>query len=299
MKIKVTIGICVKNAERTVKEAINSVIEQTYPHELMEIIVVDNGSKDKTLSVITESTSKKDIQFTLYDAEGKGLGEVRQIVVDKACGKYILWVDGDMVLPKNYVRKQVMFLEQNPYIGIIIGKLKGYKTQSLVAILEGIARSRDYRFKHRKTILPRMGTGGSIFRIKALKQIGGFNKNIIGAGEDSDVMIRIKRAGWTLFLSQTEFYHKYREKWKYAMNQQFWYGYGAHYLNHNHKGLSPWGNSPPIAFMDGLIRSLITYKKIRQKKIFFLSFYNFIKKNAWWLGFVKSHIDNYGHKTRV
>ena len=47
-----------------------------------------------------------------------GLGVARQIVVDKACGKYIVWVDDDVTLPKDFVRKQVGYMEQNPHVGI-------------------------------------------------------------------------------------------------------------------------------------------------------------------------------------
>ena len=47
----VTIGICVKNTEKTILDAINSILEQDYPTDLMEIIFVDDGSEDRTLSI--------------------------------------------------------------------------------------------------------------------------------------------------------------------------------------------------------------------------------------------------------
>jgi glycosyltransferase involved in cell wall biosynthesis len=57
-KIMVTIGVCVRNADETIKEAIDSVIRQDFPHEHMEIIVVDGNSHDKTLSIIEDCLSK-------------------------------------------------------------------------------------------------------------------------------------------------------------------------------------------------------------------------------------------------
>ncbi|MEM5867131.1 MAG: glycosyltransferase [Candidatus Aenigmatarchaeota archaeon] len=40
------------------------------------------------------------------------------VVVKNASGKYIIWVDCDMILPKDHVQKQVEFMEQNPKVGI-------------------------------------------------------------------------------------------------------------------------------------------------------------------------------------
>ena len=51
MKPKVTVGMCVKNCAATIKEAIESVLNQDFPHELMELIIVDGNSEDETLSI--------------------------------------------------------------------------------------------------------------------------------------------------------------------------------------------------------------------------------------------------------
>ena len=55
--VKVTIGFCVKNAEQTVRDAIRSILKQDFPHEMMELIIVDGYSKDKTLSIIQNELS--------------------------------------------------------------------------------------------------------------------------------------------------------------------------------------------------------------------------------------------------
>ena len=48
----VTIGMCIKNGEKFLKNSIESIMLQDYPKDLMRIIFVDDGSTDKTLQII-------------------------------------------------------------------------------------------------------------------------------------------------------------------------------------------------------------------------------------------------------
>ena len=90
----VTIGVCVKNNAVTIKEAIDSVIDQDF----------------KEVDIPTK-----------FFVENKGLGFARQLVVDNARGKYILWLDGDLILSKTYVSQQERFMKENPKVGITAG----------------------------------------------------------------------------------------------------------------------------------------------------------------------------------
>lgn len=104
IKPKVTIGVCVRNCEDLIREAIGSIINQDFPHEFMELIVVDGYSQDETLRIIRDVLKKTDMKTRIF-YEKEGLGRARQIVVDNASGEYIVWVDGDMVLSMDFVRK--------------------------------------------------------------------------------------------------------------------------------------------------------------------------------------------------
>jgi len=305
MKVKVTVGMCVKNCEATVQEAIDSVVNQDYPHELMEIIVVYGNSKDKTVFIMIDSISKTNIQTKTYHDKGKGLGVARQMVVNNALGEYIVWVDGDIILPKNYLQKQVEFMDQNPQVGVAQGKWGTSKGRTIVAVLENMSVL-DYEFKDAKTSPKSLGCVGGIYRVRALRQVGGFDGRIKGAAEDRDVTARIRAAGWLLsFNKNVELYHKNRETWRGLWGQYFWWGYGEHYISHIHKLTSyyVWPHClykiPPVAFMAGLRRSIRAYKASHQKISFLLPFHNFLKMIAWCFGFVKSHKEGYGHEHRA
>ena len=61
----VTIGICVKNGSDTILGALESVMAQSFPHEQMEVIVVDDGSEDDTLSIVHGYASKMDMPMKI------------------------------------------------------------------------------------------------------------------------------------------------------------------------------------------------------------------------------------------
>jgi len=107
----VTIGICVKNGSDTILGALESVMAQSFPHEQMEVIVVDDGSEDGTLSVVHGYASKIDMPVKILHYAWQGIGQSRNTVAKNALGKYIVWVDSDMVLSKNFVKEQVKFME--------------------------------------------------------------------------------------------------------------------------------------------------------------------------------------------
>ena len=290
--VKVTIGLCVKDCEATIREAIDSTLIQDYSHELMELIIVGGHSRDKTLSIIEKRVSKADIRYRFF-RENKGLGKARQIVVDNAGGDYIIWVDGDMILAKDHVRRQVGFMEAHLDVGIAGGKFVMWPKANLVATLENIEWVvQNYECGQKTASEPlRNYCGGSIYRVKAIRQVGGFDDRIKGSGEDLDAEYRMTDAGWLLyFTTDAKFHDRRKETWRDLWNENFWYGYGGHYILHkNRKGV------PASAFIAWLQRSFVAYKLTHRKVAFLLPFQYVFKKIAWSFGFAKGHLEGYGH----
>jgi glycosyltransferase involved in cell wall biosynthesis len=293
MKPNVTIGICVRNCASTLREAIESVMAQDYPHELIEVIFVDDGSIDSTLSIINDYASKMDMKVKIFHHEWKGLGYSRNVVVNNAEGKYIIWVDGDMVLPNDHVRKQVEFMEQNPLVGIGKAKYGFIQEENLVAALENIPYivldSKDGSLSSR---LP--GTGGAIFRVEAIRKAGVFDDQMVGAGEDLDIAYRIKAAGWSIERSPTYFYEKRVKTWRDLWHKHFWYGYGLFQLYRKNRSVfSPSRMNPLAGLAAGILFAQDGYKLTGCKSVFMLIFHYTFKSIAWCFGFIKAQIYNY------
>jgi len=286
----------VRNCENIIGDAIDSIMAQDFPHESMEVIFVDDGSTDKTLSIIKRYTPKMDMFLKVFHQEWSGLGATRDVVVDNASGKYIIWVDGDMQLSKDFVRKQVEFMEKNPSVGIGKGMYGIYLQQNLVGSLENMEFvTTNFVRKENPDSLP-LGTGGSIYRVEAIRQVGGFDPCIRGSGEDMDAEYRIRKAGWMLGVSQTVFYEKRRKTWRSLWEEYFWHGQSVFYfLRKDKKIINPYKFWPPLIVMIELFRVVHAYKLTYRKAAFLLPIHYIFKRTAWVLGFLKGLFGNIKH----
>ncbi|MEM2144295.1 MAG: glycosyltransferase [Candidatus Jordarchaeaceae archaeon] len=294
----VTVGVCVKNSEATIKEAIESIGNQDFPHQQMELIIVDGCSEDKTLSIIKEALPKTDLRYKILH-ENIGLGYARQMVVDNAIGDYIIWVDGDMILLPDFVSKQVEFMKRNPKAGIGKGKYQYRKEVSLVAELENIEFM--INFKHEGVTDSKvLATSGCIYRVEAIRQVGGFDKGIKGVGEDMDIEHRIRAAGWQLCITSATFYEMRRKTWKSLWKEYFWHGYGGYYLFKKNKRLIDYYKLfPPIGLILELSKVSMAYRLLKRKVTLLLPAHYIFKRIAWFLGFVKSHANECFKKSSV
>jgi glycosyltransferase involved in cell wall biosynthesis len=288
MKPKVTMGVCVRNSATTIREAIESIIVQEYPHEFMEVIFVDDGSEDKTLSVIKEYVSKMDMNVKIFHHQWRGLGPSRNVVVKNASGKYIIWVDGDMILPMDHVQKQVEFMEQNPKVGVGKARYEFLLKESLVAFLENIPfivyDSKDGSLDSK---LP--GTGGAICRVEAILKVGGFDERLKSAGEDQDIAYRIKVAGWDIKRTHAYFYERRVKSWRDIWRKYFWYGYGDYHLYRKNRDIFSLSRMNPLAgFVAGALCSRDAYKLTQSKSVFLLPFHYALKLAGWCYGFAKA-----------
>jgi len=297
MKPIVTIGICVRNCESYIGETIGSILKQNFPHKLLEAIVVDGSSTDKTLSIVERELGRSDIKTRIF-SENRGLGVARQIVVDKASGEYILWVDGDMIISQDFIRKLLDFMNQHTEVGIVKGKQALTPGKNLLATLEGYSRSAgrmvDYQSKRGR--LKTLGTAGALVRTSAIREAGGFDKNIRGYNEDWDSEIRVRAAGWSLCTTDAWYldYERLGLTWKDLWKRYWLRGYYTHYFLQKNRGIvKHYRMFPPAAFLSGLIGSFTLYRLTRRKVVFFLPFQNTFKMTSWYMGFLRSHFSSY------
>jgi glycosyltransferase involved in cell wall biosynthesis len=292
-KVPVSIGLVVKDCADTIRDTINCILTQDYPQDMIEVVVIDDKSKDNTISIIAEGLAKHSFKHKIYRASGQGLGFARQMVVNNAHGKHILWIDGDMVLPRNHVRLQVDFMEKYPDIGKARAIWKIMEEKEPASLLESMRLLKDLSGNRKSGHW--QGIGGSICRTDALREIGGFDTEILGAGEDIDLTIRLA-AYWKIGLSRAVFYHHFRRTWPDLWKQYIWYGYGMHYVNNKHrKVIKLWTYLPFVGALSAIPQMSEAFRLTRKKTVFLLPFQFFFKYSAWIYGYIVSHFDGYGH----
>lgn len=96
MKKDISIIIPVYNGENYIKKCLDSVINQTKKE--IEIIVVNDGSKDKTEEIVK---SYKDKRIKYFKNTNHGIGYSRNFGIEKSTGKYILFLDSDDYMSKD------------------------------------------------------------------------------------------------------------------------------------------------------------------------------------------------------
>jgi len=190
--------MCGFNCENVVENALGSVAVQDYPHELMEIVFVDDGSKDNTRNVVKEFLTHVSIPSKIISCAWGGLGKARNKVINNASGDYIVWVDSDEVLSPDFVRIQIKAIELNPKAGIVAPQLGLPCKENVLLALELLPNIVEYSRQDWKGHYKFPGTGGSTFRVVAVRDVGGFNEGIEKVGEDIEVASRIKRYGWEI-----------------------------------------------------------------------------------------------------
>jgi len=304
MTPKVTIGFCVRNCETSIEDAIRSALSQDFQHELMELIFVDDGSKDNTLSIIRKLVSETSLPTQVFHFEWRGIGHARNIVVANARSQYIVWVDGDMILSSNYVRKLVELMDSNYEIGIAKGVQSTKPLGNNLGILETYARhaSRMIDYKSNYNPSKTLGTGGAIYRYETLKIVGPFDEQLRGYGEDWDFELRARKAGWSLCTVNVAFidYERNGIAWSSLWRRYWLRGYHSHHFLHKHRGVIKHARMNPLSsFLAGFLQSRVMFQKTRQKIVFLLPFEYLFKTVAWYVGFLNSHLCSYEYQFSV
>jgi glycosyltransferase involved in cell wall biosynthesis len=293
----VTVGICVKNGEKMLPKAIDSILNQNYPQEQIGLILVDDGSTDSTPRILKKYVDQLEGRARAFKSSWQGLGAARNFIVNKAEGKYLLFVDADEILTANYIRTQIEVMEKNPQVGITAGIFKTVPN-NLILNLEvapnivnqkSYGKPKNFFWKTEKLI----GTGGTAFRIQAIREVNGFDTSIKGAGEDLDLVLRMKKAGWLLQPNDGELYelHGGLSTPHGLLKKYYWYGYGCQRSFQKTRGAFSVPRMSPIAGLaTGLLYSFPAYKLLRQKKMFLLPFHYGLKLTAWTCGFMKGQL---------
>lgn len=128
----ISIIVASYNYENLIIKTLDSLLAQTYKN--YEVIVVDDGSKDKSVEVITTYTQKYDNVY-LYTHENnvnKGLATTLQLGISKAKGEFVAFCESDDYWHPQHLEKKVEVINNQPNIQIISNNLELFGDQATI-----------------------------------------------------------------------------------------------------------------------------------------------------------------------
>lgn len=105
----VSIIIPMYNSEKYISKCINAILNQSFNN--FEVIIIDDGSNDNSKKIV-EFTIKDDNRFKMIYQKNLGVSEARNVGIHNAKGKYIIFIDSDDWIEKNYIEKLVNNIEE-------------------------------------------------------------------------------------------------------------------------------------------------------------------------------------------
>lgn len=113
----ISIGISFYNAEYYLSDAIKSVLVQSYPY--WELILVDDGSSDKSLEIAQYYANKDSRIKVISDGENKKLAARLNQIICEAKYNFIARMDADDLMSIDRLEKQIAVLKENPKINLV------------------------------------------------------------------------------------------------------------------------------------------------------------------------------------
>ncbi|MGL4855050.1 MAG: glycosyltransferase family 2 protein, partial [Lentisphaeria bacterium] len=189
----VTVVIPSYNHEKYIEKAIYSVLAQTYKN--IELIVIDDGSKDSSPQLITELANEHGFKFIAR--ENHGLMNTLNEALGLATGEFFCSFSSDDIMAEDYIEKQLNYLQKNRDVALICATLSmidgtGEAIKDNHSPLEvGKYGFDDVALRGKNLPAPAM-----IFRIEKLREIGGFNPKI--QLEDVYIQLKLTNAGYLI-----------------------------------------------------------------------------------------------------
>src|SRR5690606_31969772 len=206
--MKVTVAIPSYNHKNYVGQAIRSVLSQT--HSDVELIVIDDGSRDGSAEVITALHREYKGAFRFIVRENRGLVATLSQALDLAQGEYFCELASDDYLEPDNIARRVARLNARP--GVVAVFTDGLNVDREGQVIGPITRDKikaPYRSDHPipemiNNITPVFAT--ALIRTAALRNCGGFDADTCRFYEDIDTPIRLAGQGRFDYLDEKLFY---------------------------------------------------------------------------------------------
>jgi GT2 family glycosyltransferase len=220
----VAIIVPVYNGAKSIGACLSSLLAQTYPSALIDIIVVENGSTDGSAAVAVEYPVR-----VLYCDE-RGPAAARNVGIAHARAEIVAFTDADCVAAPDWLAQLVQAFA-DPEVGGVAGTVQGTRAGAedwnlVQRFADQHATLRNF-VSGRHEYLPHIYTANAAYRRTVLEAVNGFRREML-TGEDVDLSWRVQLAGYGVtFAPRALIYHEHRTTLTDLTRQFRQYGFGA------------------------------------------------------------------------
>lgn len=194
----ISVIITVYNYEKFLAEAIESVLDQTYPPS--QIIVVNDGSSDKSAAV-AESFMP---QVTVIHQSNQGISGAKNRGVKEAWGNYLTFIDADDIWVKDKLRDQMAVFEKDENVEAVFGHARQFYSPDIPDEIRA-------KIVIRKEILPAFLPSSMLIKRQAFMKVGLFSQQWTSAVDQEWYMRAVDIGLNTVLLPQILFLRRIHE----------------------------------------------------------------------------------------
>ncbi len=208
------------NAERTIATCLESALRQSLDRGEYEIIVVDDGSTDKTPEIV------RGYPVMLVRQQNGGPASARNRGAGEARGKVLVFTDSDCELDFDFLKNIISTFESDPEICGVQGSYRTKQKQFMAQFVQAEVETR-YKKMARDEYIDFIGTYAAAYRKDVFQRYGGFDTGFPSAsGEDTEFSYRLHKNGHKMrFRPDTFVYHQHPTELKHYLKTKFYRGY--------------------------------------------------------------------------
>jgi len=212
MRIAVTISVY--NEEHNIAHLLDCLLRQTHLPD--EIVIVDDGSSDRTAELIGDYAKQHSFIHYVYQ-ENAGIAVARNKAWKNTTADICVFTDGDCSPDTTWI-EQLLGPFEDERVGATAGTYRTINTESLLARFIGMEIS--WKYRNVSGEIDAHGTYNLAVKRTVLEEMQGFNEKFNVSGEDWDLTCRISAKYKIIFVPQAVVGHYHPEKiWSYLKNQ--------------------------------------------------------------------------------
>jgi succinoglycan biosynthesis protein ExoA len=253
----VSVIMPVRNEEDHIARSLGSLLDQTYPHSRMEIVVADGMSVDTTRSVVTSIAKNSAIAVKIVDNEKMTAAAGLNCALARSGGEIIIRIDGHCEVDPDYVSSCVDLLVSRRAEGVggpieTIGETE--RARSIATAMSssfGVGGSAFRTVDDREMYTDTVAFPG--YTRKVIERVGPFNEELV-RDQDDEYNFRIRKDGGRILLSpkiRSRYYSRgtFRSLWR----QYYQYGYWKVRLLQMHPRQMSLRHFVPAVFVSSLL----------------------------------------------